>query len=432
MGKITLIGAGSQGFAPQFVSEILTHPGLAGCTLSLMDINQDNLDIITALTKKMAAQLDVEITVESTTDRRESLDGADYVASTITALGAREARLIERRIMMKYGLDVSSGCTTGAGGVFRVLRYMPPMLSILRDMEEVAPDGLLLHYCNPTSTVPWALSESSPVRNIGLCHSVQGTSRQLAGYIGAPFEETGHWVAGVNHQAWVLRFEWKGEDAYPLIWKAMEDREIYQKDIVRFEMMKYFGHFLTESSAHNSEYVPYFRKNQEMIEHFTPGIHAIGWQTREVDREPQRREELRREAFGDQPLTIKAGHEYCIGIINAMETNEPYRFNGNVLNTGLITNLPEGCAVEVPCLVDNMGVHPCYVGDLPPQCAAINANRSAGDALAVKGAIELDKKAIEQAIALDPLTAALCTLDQIHDMTKELFVALDDYLPQFK
>jgi alpha-galactosidase len=264
-----------------------------------------------------------------------------------------------------------------------------------------------------------------------MCHSVQHTAQTLARYVGAPFEKTGHWVAGVNHQAWFLRFEWKGEDAYPLLWERMADPDVYQQDVVRWEMMKYFGHFLTESSVHNSEYVPYFRKNKELIERFTPGQYGLLREMNEAAGVQEARTRLRHEAYGDAPVELKASDEYSVGIINAMVTNHPYRFNGNVLNTGLVTNLPQGACVEVPCLVDNVGVHPCYVGDLPPQCASLNRNRIAGDELAVKGALEGDPKAVEQAVALDPLTAAVCTLDQIHEMVDELFEAEVEWLPQF-
>ena len=239
-------------------------------------------------------------------------------------------------------------------------------------------------------------------------------------------------VAGSAHQAWFLRFEWNGEDGYPLLWEKMEDPEVYKQDVVRFEMMKYFGHFLTESSYHNSEYVPYFRKNAELIERYTPKVgNWVDLQESTIVRIAERRAELRALAFSDEPMKIGTSNEYCVGILNAMETNKPYRFNGNVMNTGLITNLPQGSCVEVPCLVDNMGVHPCYVGDLAPQCASLNRNRIAGDQLAVEGTLEMDRRKIEQAVSLDPLTAAVCTLDQIHDMVAETFDALAEWLPQF-
>lgn len=433
MTKIALIGAGSASFGKGFIADILTRPALAGATLSLMDINQENLEIATALAKKIAKQVEAPATIEATTDRRLALDGADFVVCVIEAPGGIEANKIERRISEQYGVDQAIGCTTGPGGVFRTLRYMPPMLALCRDMEELCPAALLLHYANPTTTVPWALNVASSIRSVGMCHSVQHTAMTLARYLGVPYEETGHWVAGVNHQAWFLRFEWQGEDAYPQLREKMAEPAIYQQDMVRWEMMRYFGYFLTESSYHNSEYVPYFRKNPALIERFAPKVGGMAdHQSNYQRRGEARRAAQRQEAFGDGPVEIKTSDEYAVGIIHAMVTNIPYRFNGNVLNTGLITNLPPGCCVEVPCLVDNMGVHPCYVGDLPPQCATLNRGRIAGDELAVKAALELDRRAAEQAVALDPLTAAVCTLDQIHDLVKETFTALADYLPQFQ
>jgi len=432
MTKITLIGAGSAMFGKGLISDIMTRPALANATLSLMDINQDNLDIATALAKKLATQLDTHMVIEATTDRRRALDGADYVVCIIEAPGGIEANKIERRISEKYGVDQAIGCTTGPGGVFRTLRYMPPMLEICRDMEALCPAALLLHYANPTTMVPWALNVASSIKSIGMCHSVQHTAMTLARYLGVPYAETGHWVAGVNHQAWFLRFEWQGKDAYPLLQEKMAAPEIYAQDVVRWEMMRYFGYFLTESSYHNSEYVPYFRKNPALIERFAPKVGPMQDHQSKYQRRGQELRALQRqEAFGSGPVELKTSDEYAVGIINAMETNIPYRFNGNVINTGLIPNLPPGCCVEVPCLVDNMGVHPCYVGDLPAQCAALNRARIAGDELAVKAALELDRRAAEQAVALDPLTAAVCTLDQVHDMVDELFVALAEYLPQF-
>jgi len=432
MAKIAYIGAGSASFGRNFISDVLTRPALAEGTLTLMDIDQEQLDAMTVLARKMAKQLDVPTKIESTTDQCCALEGAGYVVATINAPGGIEARKIERRISQKYGVDQAIGCTTGPGGVFRTLRYVPVMLNICRYMEELCPNAWLIHYANPTTMVPWALNAASAIRSIGMCHSVQGTEMELARYIGAPYEETGHWAAGVNHQAWFLRFEWKGEDAYPLLWEKMKNPDIYRQDMVRFEIMRYFDYFPTESSVHHSEYVPYFRKNPELIARFTPEArNGLERQLNEEKRTAERRKALRKEAYSDAPVEIKRSEEYSIGIINAMEMNAPYRFNGNVMNTGLITNLPDGCCVEVPCFVDNMGIYPCYVGDLPPQCAALNRNRIAGDELAVKGALEGDRRAVEQAVALDPLTAAMCTLDDIHDMVEALFDALAEYLPQF-
>jgi alpha-galactosidase len=433
MVKIAHIGAGSAGFGKRFLTDVLTRPALQGSKLTLMDINPDNLQIMTTLAKRMAAQLNSPVQIESTTDRRQALDGADYVIVTIVSNGFGP-RYRETEIPKKYGVYHSVGCTSGPGGIFRGLRYIPVLLDIARELEELSPKALILDYSNPTPIVTWAMLKASRIRYMGLCHSVQHTAMTLARYIGAPYEETGHWVAGVNHQAWFLRFEWKGKDAYPLLFDKMADPEIYKQDMVRFELMKHFGYFHTESSYHGSEYVPWFRKNAELIERWTPAVGA--WEKGAIERHEEsarlRRERLRAEAFGEAPVQVDPGHEYCISIIDAIESNVPARINGNVLNTGLITNLPYGSSVEVPCLVDNTGIHPCYVGDLPPQCAAINRMRQNQDELAVKGALEGDRRAVEQAIALDPMTAAACTLGQVQAMVKELFEADAPFLPQFK
>jgi len=433
MVKIAYIGAGSAGFGKQLVAGILSRPELAAGTLALVDVNEANLQVSTRLARKMAEQLGVSPRIEPTTDRREALDGADFVLSTITAAGGIEARMVERRISEKYGVDQAVGCTTGPGGVFRTLRYMPGMLAICRDLEELCPQAWLLHYANPTAAVSLGLNRASPVHSLGMCHSVQGTARYLARCLGVPFEETGHWVAGVNHQAWVLRFERLGEDAYPQLRQKMAAPEIYDRDVVRCEMMKHFGYFVTESSYHNSEYVPYFRKNPELIARFTPKTGR--WHDHQASEQKEvaaKRVQLAEEAAGSGPVEIPETQEYSINIIHAMVTDTAFRFNGNVMNTGLITNLPDSLCVEVPCLVDNMGVHPCHVGELPAQCAMLNASRSAGDELSVKGALEGDRDAVRQAVALDPLTAAVCTLDQVADMVDELFEALTEYLPQFR
>jgi len=433
MLKITYIGAGSTGFGKRLMMDAITSQAMAqGGTLALVDIDPEALARAAAMARKIAKQVGAPVQVEASTERREVLGGTDYVLFTVEAPGGVEMRIAERRISRKYGVEQIVGCTTGLGGVFRAMRYVPLMLDICQDMEELCPDAWLLHYANPTSTVPWALNAASKIKSMGLCHSVQCTAMLLANYFSIPFEETGHWAAGVNHQAWMLRFEWRGEDAYPLLRDRMQDPAIYQRDVVRFEMMKYFGYFVTESSAHNSEYVPYFRKNAELIRRYTPdATDGVAFQMAGLEYMARAHEQLKREAHSDEPIAIENSHEYCVGIINALETNQPFRFSGNVPNTGLITNLPPGACVEVPCLVDNMGIHPCYIGALPPQCAALNASRIAGDGLAVKAALEGDRQAALQAVALDPLTAAICTLDQIRDMVDETLTASLPYLPQF-
>jgi alpha-galactosidase len=372
------------------------------------------------------------VRIEATTDRRRALDGADFVIITIVSHGFGP-RYREVDIPAAYGVRHSVGCTSGPAGIFRGLRYIPVLLEIARDVEALCPQALILDYSNPTSIVPWAMARGSKARFVGLCHSVQHTAMTLAGYVGAPYEETGHWVAGINHQAWFLRFEWRGQDAYPLLRERMEDPAVYAQDMVRFEMLRFFGYFLTESSYHNAEYVPWFRRTPELIERWTPPTGA--WERGAIERHEEqtrrRRAALRREASGAAPVELDRGHEYCISVIDAIVSNVPARINANVPNTGLITNLPQGSCVEVPCLVDNTGVHPCYVGDLPPQCAAVNRLRQNQDELAVKGALEGDRQAVEQAVALDPLTSSVCTLEQVREMVAALFAADAPYLPQF-
>jgi alpha-galactosidase len=429
MVKIAHIGAGSAGFGKTFLTDILTRPALQGATLSLMDINPDNLETMTTVARRMADQLHSPVRIESTTDRHRALDGADYIIVTIVSNGF-VPRYNEHDIPRKYGVLHTSGCTAGPSGIFRGLRYIPILLDLARDIEALCPRALVLDYSNPTSIVPWAITSATRTRFIGLCHSVQHTAMQLAGYCGLPFEETGHWVAGINHQAWFLRFEHRGEDAYPLLRERAQDPAIRDQDKVRFEMMDWFGYFLTESSRHNAEYVPWFRRTQELADAWAPIPYH--WIRNHEEGALKRRAALQADAASPDPIPLGAGHEYCISVIDAIESNVPARINANVPNTGLITNLPQGACVEVPCLVDNMGIHPCHVGDLPPQCAAVNRLRVNQDELAVKGALTGDRQAIEQAIALDPLTAAVCSLEQVRAMVNDLFEADAPYLPQFR
>ena len=277
----------------------------------------------------------------------------------------------------------------------------------------------------------WMHSAASSVTNVGLCHSVQHTAHRLAGFVGVPHEEISYWVAGINHQAWILRLDRDGEDLYPRLRKAMADATIYRRDAVRFEMMKHFGYFVTESSGHNSEYVPYFRKNRAMIRRFRLHRHRSAKRLKEM--EAQRRR-VRAWLYDDGAAAapeLKASDEYAAGIIEARVTNRPFRFNGSVPNTGLITNLPEGCSVEVPCIADAQGIHPCFVGLLPPQCAAINRSNIAVQELAVRAILDRDREAAFHACALDPLTAAVATLDEIRAMFEELWKAEKHLLSYF-
>ncbi len=429
MAKVAMIGAGSVVFARRLLADLLSYPELTDTTVALMDVNRERLELIAALAEKMMAQQGAGGRVEATLNRSEALDGADYVISMIQ-VGGLQAFEMDVSIPRKYGIDQTVGDTLGPGGVFRGLRTVPVLVDIAEEMERRCPDALLINYANPMAINCRGVSRATAIKNVGLCHSVQGTAERLAGFIGAPLSEMAYWVAGINHMAWFLRFERQGEDAYPALRQALADPTIYAQDKVRFEIMRHFGYFVTESSHHMSEYIPYFRQDPGLVEKYvTPrwdylDICKSGWQPHY--------EKVERQIAGLEPVEINRSHEYGIEIINAMETNVPARINGNVANTGLITNLPPGCCVEVPCLVDNAGLHPCFVGDLPPQLAALNRTSINVQELAAEAALTGDRDLARMAVALDPLTASMLTLAQIADMVDELFMAEAEYLPQFR
>jgi len=425
MAKITFIGAGSVVFAKRLLMDILSHPELGDSEIALMDINKERLDLIHALAEKVVEKIGCGAKVTATLDRREALDSADYIINMIQ-VGGLEMFEIDCEIPRKYGIDQTVGDTIGPGGVFRGLRTIPVLLDIARDMEELCPDALFINYSNPMAINCWAMNKATGIKNIGLCHSVQGTAYQLATYAGVDPSEVSYWVAGINHMSWFLEFKLGNEDLYPRLWKAMEDPEIYIKDAVRFEIMKYFDYFVTESTHHMSEYVPYFRRNPERIRQLIPQrwdyleICKNGWQPHY--------ESIKREISGEEPIVIERSHEYAGDIIYSMETGLPVRINGNVNNDGLITNLPEDCCVEVPCLVDKTGIHPCFVGDLPTQCAALNRTNINLQELAVMAALERDPHKAFQAVALDPLTSSILEPRDIKRMVDELFEAEKDWI----
>ena len=446
MPKIALIGAGSATFSRRLLADLLSWPELEDAEFALMDPNTERLELIGALAGRMVQERGVGALVETTTDRERALDGADHVVTTLAVGYAYENDRPDVAIPRSYGLHQTVADTIGVGGVFRYLRTMPAMLEIGRDMQRLCPQALWLNYVNPMNMIMWTLAEAVPdIRSVGLCHSVQGTSERLAGFVGVASEELAYWVAGINHQAWFLQLRhgtFRGEDLYPRLRAAMEDPEVYEKDRVRFEVMRHFGYFVTESSRHMSEYVPWFRRTEADRERFTPQQSLPEWQ-REPQRQangqlaavPSRRaavwDSIRAQIAGETPIDFKRSREYCSYIVHAVESNTGFRFNGNVPNTGLIPNLPPGCNVEVPILVDNAGLHPCYVGDLPPQLAAINRTNVNVQELAVRGFLDRDRDAVRQACALDPLAAATTGLDDIRSMVDELFEANARWLDGF-
>ena len=439
MTKIAFIGAGSLGFTRGLVRDILTFPLLQDATLALMDIDPERLEFAQKSVQRIVDMGRYPARVEATLDRVEALTGADAVLCTILAGGTQVWRH-DIEIPKKYGVDTNIGDTRGPSGIFRALRSIPVMLGIAHDMERYCPNAILLNYTNPMAMLCRAMQRESFIRLTGLCHSVQGTAMMLADWIGAPYEQVTYTCAGINHQAWYLKFEWNGKDAYPLIRQAVTTRpEIYNEEIVRNEMFLHLDYYVTESSGHNSEYNWWFRKRPDLIEKYC--THGTGWNPGAyayILKEYQHNEATWRDQVRsrlEQPLTtedLQRGQEYAASIINALKGGNSFQFNGNVRNTALITNLPEGACVEVPVLVDQAGFHPKRVGNLPPECALLTQLSSGIEEMAITASIAGDPTMVYRAICHDPLTAAVCSLAEIRQMTNELLAQHKDHLPQFK
>jgi alpha-galactosidase len=440
MPKITFIGAGSLVFTRRLCSDILMTPALQDSTISLMDIDPVRLRQAKEIVQSIIEHRGVKARVETSTDRRQAVTDADFVVTTFQA-GGLDAYKLDIEIPAKYGVGQCVGDTLGPGGVFRALRTIPVLVDLCRDIDEIAPDALLLNYVNPMAANCWAVETASGRPHVGLCHSVQGTSEMLARWINVPYDEVNFLCAGINHQSFFLEFRRGKEDLYPRIWKAIEDPEIYGSEPVRIEMMKYFGFFVTESSGHASEYVPYFRKSaqqiqEDLVPRFTDKRDAwfdfgnTGGYYRHCLHRLEKFQSDFDEIKNQDPYTERS-HEYGSWIIEAVTTNHPIRINGNVPNYDLIDNLPYGCCVEVPCLVDANGVQPTKVGLVPTQLAALNRTNINVQELIVEAALRGDTDAVHHAVMLDPLTAAVCTLPQIRQMVDELLDAQSQWLPIF-
>jgi alpha-galactosidase len=437
MTKIAFIGAGSVGFTRGLVRDVLTFPLLKDATLSLMDINPERLDFAKNSVQRIVDMGAYPAKVEATLDRAEALKDADVVLVTILA-GATDVWRHDIEIPKQYGVDINVGDTRGVSGIFRALRTIPVMLSIAHDMERYCPGATMLNYTNPMAMLCRAMGRETSIPLTGLCHSVQGTAMMLANWIGAPYEQIDYTCAGINHMAWYLKYEWNGVDAYPLLRKAVSERpEIYNVEQVRNEMFLALDYYVTESSGHNSEYNWWFRKRPDLIEKYC--THGTGWNPGEyayVLKEYQNRdgtwkEEARKWFAQETPISLERGHEYAAHIINALKGGEPFKFNGNVPNTGLVTNLPQGACVEVPVWVTRQGFEPVHVGALPPQCALLTNLSSQIEEMAVEAAITGDPRLVYQAICHDPLTAAVLSLTEIKEMVNCMFEKNSQYLPQF-
>lgn len=431
MPKITFIGAGSTVFAKNLIGDILSYPELAESTITLYDIDAERLRTSEIVARKLAQALDAHPTIEATTDRCAALEGADYAIAMFQVGGYRPATVIDFEIPKRYGLEATIADTLGVGGIMRALRTIPVFLDMCRDMQAVCPDVLLLNYVNPMAMLCWALSRATPIKTVGLCHSVQGTAEQLANDIGVPIEEIDYLCAGINHMAFYLRFERNGEDLYPRIQQVIDEGRVPDWNRVRYEMFRRLGYFVTESSEHFAEYTPWFikRDRPDLIERFNIPLDEY---LRRCERQIDGWEALRRELEDEgKPITHTRSHEYGSGIIHSIETGTPRVVYGNVQNTGLIDNLPPGCCVEVPCLVDANGVQPVHVGALPPHLAALMQTNINVQALTVEAALTGKREHIYHAAMLDPHTAAELDLDQIWSLVDDLLDAHADWLPAF-
>ncbi len=437
MPKIAFVGAGSLGFTRTLVIDIMSWEDLANSTISLIDVDEERLDYAKRAVEKIMEVGNYPATVEASVDRAEGLKDADIVIITILAHGVEGFRP-EIEIPMKYGVDFNVGDSYGTAAVFRALRTIPQMLDIARDVERHAPSAYILNYTNPMAMLCRALFRETSVRMVGLCHSVQGLAGTLARWIDVPPEEVVWECAGINHQAWLLRFERNGKDLYPKLREAVEKPEVYERDIVRNEMFKALGYYVTESSGHNSEYNWWFRKRPELIEQYcthskdwNPGVHGYILQEYSEAAETWKKH-LQDYAEGRVEIKLGRSHEYASSIVRGLLFGEPLKFNGNVPNTSLITNLPDQCVVEVPIVADKTGFKPLYAGALPPQLAALNHINTMVSELAVQSALTGDPAAAYQACCYDPLAAAKLSLAEIKQMVDELFKAQAPLLPQFK
>jgi len=434
MIKITYLGAGSA-FAPILSKDIFQIPGLEEGELCLVDIDPERLRLSYETTKIMNNRLGKRWKITSSTDRRDVMGDSDFLINTIEVSGVGTVKH-DYEIPLKYGVDQCIGDTIGPGGIMKALRTIPSWLDILRDAEELCPDAYVLNYTNPMSMMMLATFRASRMKAVGLCHSVQGTSMMLADYLGIPYSELDWRCAGINHMAWFTELTHLRKDMYPKLKKmAREDRELYERDPVKFEVLFHFGYFVTESSGHMSEYVPYFRKRPELIDKYCRdgylggrGFYARNWPGWRQDLD-ERRERIIR---GQEEPNLEKSVEYASEIIEGILFDRCKVIHGNVLNTGLITNLPQNEVVEVACSVDRRGITPTHFGELPPQLAALNRSNMAVYDMAVRAIMNNSYEMAEQALMLDPLTSAVCSLEEIRQMFSELCEAEREYIPKLK
>ncbi len=431
--KIVIIGAGS-GFGGRLSMDIFSSPVLSASHIALCDIDENKLKNTVNYLQRFIDHHELPGKISASPDFRELLEGADFVISSVSVGGPAywgEPFCSEIQIPRQYGIDQRWGDTLGPGGVFRFLRTAPVQLNFCTEMEKHCPEAILINYTNPMAMLTWLHSVGSSIQNTGLCHSVQGTTKKLARVADVPYEEVSFQVAGINHLAWVLSIKHENEDLYPKIREAADTHEEFANDRVRVELMKEFGCFPTESSEHNSEYLPYFRQTPENM-----GTYNLKKRQLETDEYEPPREWLKDSGIDDEEEydipPLRQSHEYVASMVEAYQTHSPFVFSGNVMNNGAIPNLPDNCCVEVPCVIDREGIHPCQVGKIPSQCAALDRSNINVQELAVEAVLTKNKEAAFHAIALDPLTSSKLTLPRIREMFNKLWDAEKGLLEYFE
>src|SRR6476469_7508836 len=426
MTRIAFVGAGSVEFTKDLLGDLLSFPELTDATIALHDIDRERLDAAEAMARWTCGALGAPATIEAHLDRRAALAGCDHVINMIQ-VGGHAATLIDFEVPKRHGLRQTIGDTLGVGGIFRALRTIPVMLDIAADMADLCPDAWLLNYTNPMAMLCWATYAGSPIqRVVGLCHSVQWTTRGLAELVGVPYEEVDYLGAGVNHQAWILRFRRGGQDLYPQLDAVLpHDAELRRR--VRVEIYRRFGYFPTESSEHSSEYLPWFLRDDAMIDEFRVPVDEY---VRRSEENLRLYDDERRRLASGGGFEIERSLEYASLIVHSMVTGEPRVIYGNVANEGLLENLPRGACVEVPCLVDGNGVQPTAIGALPPQLAALNRTFLNVCELTVRAALEGRRDHVEHAALLDPNAAGTLSPERIVALVDDMIAAHGDSLPE--
>lgn len=437
MVRVALIGAGSAVFAQRMITDILAIDGLGAGTFALVDLDTERLELAHEVAEQTIQTAGKPWTVQATTERRNVLRGCDYVINMIEVGGLANV-YSDYAIPLKYGVDQCIADTIGPGGVFKYLRTAPSWLAIGRDIEELCPRALVINYSNPMSALVLTALRATSLQVVGLCQSIVQTGYELADFVDVPYEHMRYRCAGINHLSWFVTLEMDGEDLYPRLRSTAEDPAMYKQDPIRFDLMRAFGYFSTESSGHVSEYVPYFRKRKALIEHYASiqpdcrsGERASRWPVDRAEHDKRLRDYLERERRGERAFYLDRSLDAGSYVIEGHALNRPQAVYGNVGNSGLIENLPRDGCVEIACLVDGNGIQPIYFGRLPTHLAALDSAHMMIHELLVQALLNEEREAAVQALLLDPLTAAVCTLTEIRQMFDEMAATQQAHLPHF-